>query len=303
LQRLNYFLLFLLVLVSAKLSAQVDTTYLPAKTYTQNQLLADFGLFRDILIEAHPSLYRYQTKAHFDSVLTNAKNQITSPMTENEFWRVLQPVIVSIQSGHTDLDHSTAQNNWTAKNSKKYLPYVFYVRSDSLYVVRRKKGDTAKRVYVVKSINGMDASQLITMLKKYVVTEGLNNQFAYYRLQGGGFSYIYAQIYGQCPEYDVVVIDDNTEHHVTYQGVAGYGGGVTADNFKKWLETKKNELNEVVTITYPPGVAATAVFKIKNFTYVNYYQNFHKGFFKLLHDDKINNLVIDIRGNTGGRNT
>ena len=66
-KRLKKGMFVLLMLIAGKLSAQVDTTYNPAKTYTQTQLLDDLTFLKNVLIEAHASLYRYQSKAALDS--------------------------------------------------------------------------------------------------------------------------------------------------------------------------------------------------------------------------------------------
>jgi hypothetical protein len=69
--------------------------------------------------------------------------------------------------------------------------------------------------------------------------------------------------------------------------------------WQSW-EAEKDELNKAVAVNYPSDIAATAVLKIRNFSYFNYYSSFHENFFELIEKDKIKNLVIDLRGNNGG---
>lgn len=290
----------LLLFIATRLNAQVDTTWTPSKTYSQNQLMADFDLFKRVLTEAHPSLYRYKSKAAIDSAFEKAAGKINKPMTGDEFWHVLEPVVVSIHSGHTDLFPSSAEVWWYNKHPANFLPGVFFVADDSLFMISRKKGDSVKKIRPVLSIDSIPADKLIDTLREYISGEGLSTQFVNFKLQGNIFSRIYGQVYGYKPTYAVVITDSiNRPKTITMKArTAPYGKG--ADKSKEALENKKDQLSEVVSVRYPPDAPATAVLKIKNFTYVNYYLSFHQQFFKLMYKDKVKNLVIDLRGNTGG---
>jgi C-terminal processing protease CtpA/Prc len=53
-------------------------------------------------------------------------------------------------------------------------------------------------------------------------------------------------------------------------------------------------------LSYPADMPATAILNIASFTYRDYF-NFHKKLFRELRHNQIQSLVIDLRGNTGGR--
>jgi len=301
LKRLKNGLLIILLLLAGKVSAQIDTTYTPSKTYTQTQLVDDLAFLKNVLIEAHASLYRYQSKAALDSAFINAAAMINKPMTEIEFWRVLQPVIAGIRSGHTGLFYSRAYINWQNKYPVDHLTPFLTVQDGKLLLRIKSAKDTSKRyILTVKSIDGLPSDQIITTLKKYVSGEGLSEQWTDYQLQGVGFSSVYGNVFGYKPVYDLEVMDtlnrNSTLHLKAFHAKRTMG----ADQIKELLEKTKDELNKVVSVDYPTAVPSTAVLKIKGFSYFNYSQGFHEQFFKRMQDDKIKNLVIDIRGNTGG---
>ncbi|MEN0052615.1 MAG: S41 family peptidase [Mucilaginibacter sp.] len=287
-----------LLFIASQVNAQVDTTYSPSRAYPQSELLEDFTVFKNALIELHPSLYRYQKKAAIDSIFAKAASQINKPMTEMEFWRLLKPVIVSIRSGHTELSFSSAAVFWQNKHRENYLPPIFKTQDNELFMLTRDKG--INRVFKVKSINGLAASRLLDTLKQYTCPEGMSNQWLNFQLQYGGFSYVYAKVLGNKPAYEVVATDSlNVEKKSMFKGVTS-PINYSADKLWQLWEAEKDELNKAVAVNYPSDIAATAVLKIRNFSYYNYHSSFHDNFFKLIQQDKIKNLVIDIRGNTGG---
>ena len=299
-KRLKQGMFVLLLLIAGKLSAQVDTTYNPAKTYTQTQLLDDLTFLKNVLIEAHASLYRYQSKAGLDSAFLKATAQLNKPMTEVGFWKVLQPVIAGIRSGHTALFYSQSYVAWQNKYPVDYLTPNLAFQDNQLFLHVKSK-DTLKRHFVqVKSIDGLPADQIIHTLKEYVSGEGTSNQWTDYQLQGIQFSSLYGKVFGYKPVYDLQVIDTLNNSKTLHIKATHAKHTMGGDEIKQQLENQKDELNKVVSVDYPAGMPFTAVLKIKGFTYFNYYLSFHEQFFKRIQDDKIKNLVIDTRGNTGG---
>jgi hypothetical protein len=297
---LKNLLCFALLFIAIRLNAQVDTAYTPSKTYTQTTLISDFQLLKDVLVEAHPSLYRYADKTAVDSAFAKARVQLNREMTEDEFWRVLEPVIVSIHSGHTNLFPSSAAVSWYIKHPPFLLPFFFHVSSDTLFMLRRTKDSTINVISRVKTIDGMAAPEIIHTLEKYVPAEALTNQFVDFQLQGAGFSRVYGQVFGYKPNYTITATDSaGVEKTINLAGIAR-APRYSADQFKQLLDNKKKELNKSVSVTYPPDIPATAILKISSLTYMDYFRDFHRNFFKQIQDDKIQNLVIDIRGNTGG---
>jgi hypothetical protein len=255
---------------------------------------------KNILVEAHPSLYRYSKKETIDSVFLAAAGQIDKPLTGEEFWRVLQPVIVSIHSGHTNLLPSASQTSWYNKNPVSFLPFLFYVQDDRLFM-REKKNDSLTKHYLeVKAVNGLPVPELITKLRKFTPGEGLSNQFANFQLQGAGFSHIYGHVFGYYPTYQVdVEIELNHDSTISLNGVKTRYQR-QANEMVQNLEFLKSDIRDVVSVNFAGDIPNTAILKIKNFTYLKLYRSFDEQFFDMIEKQETANLVIDLRGNTGG---
>src|ERR687884_139340 len=69
--------------------------------YTTDQLKQDFSVFRKALEEAHPGLYRYQTKKDVESQFASMEKQLNREMTEEAFYRLLNPLVANIHCAHT----------------------------------------------------------------------------------------------------------------------------------------------------------------------------------------------------------
>lgn len=64
-------------------------------------LRSDVDFVHHKLEKLHPSLYRYISKPELDRKFDSLKTAITSPMTSNEFFFRLSPVVASVRQGHT----------------------------------------------------------------------------------------------------------------------------------------------------------------------------------------------------------
>lgn len=92
------------------------------ETFTVTQLKADFSLFEQALQEAHPGLYRYNSKAHIDSLFAKTNGLIDREMSQQEFYKLLLPLVVQIKCGHTKFHPNS---NWSTNfyyNTEKVFP-------------------------------------------------------------------------------------------------------------------------------------------------------------------------------------
>src|SRR5450432_3632977 len=78
----------------------------PNAEYSREALQEDYHLFRNILEDAHPSLYWYTTKDSLDYFFDCGYQHIKDSMTEPEFRTLLSYVIAKIDCGHTSVRFS-----------------------------------------------------------------------------------------------------------------------------------------------------------------------------------------------------
>ena len=109
-----------LVAQSIRLSGQTPTaaSYDAAKTFIPRQLEADFGVFRRILDQSHPSLYRYASKELVDATFDGADRLLQNALTEREFARILAGVTAGIKDGHTSVHPSQVFGTFLAERAR-----------------------------------------------------------------------------------------------------------------------------------------------------------------------------------------
>ncbi len=69
--------------------------------FSPADLLDDLRIAHDALEEGHPGVHRFTSRAAFDSAFDGAARKLDRPMDAWEFYRVLQPAVAVIHCGHT----------------------------------------------------------------------------------------------------------------------------------------------------------------------------------------------------------
>ena len=70
------------------------------RKFEAKQLQEDFLIFRKVLEEAHPGLYRYTDKKTFDAYFDKAFKRLNREMTEREFLLIVASIVSAIKDGH-----------------------------------------------------------------------------------------------------------------------------------------------------------------------------------------------------------
>src|SRR5918997_1442596 len=89
-------LVLFVVLVSPRSFSKATTA-----KFTVQQLKEDYHLLLTSLKEAHPGLYRYTRKEKFENQAKLIENKLDHAMTEEEFYKLVMPLIANIKCGHT----------------------------------------------------------------------------------------------------------------------------------------------------------------------------------------------------------
>jgi hypothetical protein len=266
----------------------------PGKTiqepHSMEALQADFEQFRAFIEGSHPQLYRFTPRPLFDSLFEEQYHRIDRPMTTQEFYRILIPLVVSVGCGHTSL--WSPDRYWDCAPDRMF-PLGVYARDEQLYVIH----DYGQEIQVkpgsrIVSINGQPAGDLVREMLKNIWSDGFIETKRYQRLNDV-FPYLFALLYGYPSEY-LMVFDVNGQRErkkIPSMGrthIASYRDSVYAHR----TNLKMEQLD-----------AQTALLTIRTFGYYNNVKGFHRfidSAFQVATDRHIQNLVIDMRGNDGG---
>lgn len=82
------------------------------RKFQAKQLQEDFLILRNVLEEAHPSLYRFTDKKVFDADFDNGFKRLNREMTEREFYPIVASIVSAIKDGHTGSRPSSEYMNY-----------------------------------------------------------------------------------------------------------------------------------------------------------------------------------------------
>lgn len=262
--------------------------------FSIKQLQQDYELFMSSLKEAHPGLYRYTSKEKFDKLFSTTKSKISHSMTEEEFYRLLTPLIASIKCGHTKFHRAGRPDDRYPFRSENLFPLRLYFVNDKAYVLYSY--DTAANIPAaseVIAINNKPIVSVINQLRKYITIDG-DVQSALYEELNHSFNGYYATF-----------IDDAKNYKITYKDsgkiVSRYLPAVNHEAITKRDEKNIPENKLPLRLAYTAG--NIAILTIESFYADESVQKFYPfidSVFKDLKDKNISNLIIDVRNNEGG---
>lgn len=267
------------------------------KKFPISQLKADFSLFKQALKEAHPGLYRYNTKERIDSLFIQTGRQINRPMTQQKFYQLLLPVVVQLKCGHTKLH---PESNWSDQyfwGSEKVFPLRLYFQDHRAYVL----GSYDDRLWVpagaeVMTINNQPVAEIIDTLLTGFFSDGNNTSFKYLEM-GKFFSAYYANLI-ESPDSFAITL--RKEDGLTDRKLPAIPR-TKIDHYEKQLAAQHPAPEPYSLEFISDSVAKLTIFSFWRESKGLSYRRFLKRSFAQINDKGIRHLIIDIRDNEGGK--
>lgn len=279
--------------------------YSPLKKYDQHTLQQDYLLLKNILEKKHPSLYWYTSKDSMDMYFTKYYNAIADSMTEQQFaWHILAPLIDKIKCGHTSVGLSKEYSKWAEDKVFPSFPLYMKIWNDTmLTMINLNKDDSIiKKGTLITSVNGLSTQALIQKMFDYLPQDGNANTVNYIRMSAN-FPYYHRNIFGLSKTYHITYLDSlgNTKAaelpvYIPAKDSVQKKQIVKAER-KKLPKEKKQSFNRSLVID---SSGTFAVMSLNTFA-KGRLRKFFRESFRELHEKNINNLILDIRLNGGGR--
>ena len=275
--------------------------YDPAKKYAPPELKADFTLLRNILEKNHPALYWYTPKDSMDYFFDSLSNKITDSMTELQFgWKIVAPLTQKIHCGHTSFSMSKDWNNYVKNRQIPIFPLFLKVWPDTMVIM----GNMNHKDSILK--RGIRTHDLVGEMFKYLPEDGYDENVNYIRLSSN-FPYYHRNVFGIFKNYRVGYIDSAGEEKTKLVSMFVAPVDSSKKTKTKQPETlsKKQIRNEKIQSIRSFAIDSsihTAVITLNTFSggEGKNLRHFIKHSFKRIHQEKINNLIIDLRSNGGG---
>lgn len=248
-------------------------------------------LFKELQTK-HPGFYRYQSPAIVDLKIDSILRTIQTPMTALEVLRLVKPVIADIGCLHTGV--SLLEDVEEKLNQiPNCLPFLLHFDENKSYVSTTYKADSAIEVGMeILGINGRKMTSIRNQLMQNIPMDG--------HIESGKLLLLQYRF----PLWYRSMVEDTTVFSIEVKTPKGEVEtlkveGVLASVFPTYEQVVTDKLELVIH-------ANTAILTIPSFSKSYHRRNGQKmkkeikAFFKQIHQENISNLIVDLRGNTGG---
>lgn len=288
---------------------------LPTFVFSQEKislenLRTDFEILVDALETIHPGLHKYQShegmKMHFDSTRAMLKED----MTFGEAFLFFTKFVAGVQCGHT----FTSPWNQPKETKKKLdklpnkLPFTFRIIENRMLVeMDLSDGKDIGERGEILAINGISVGSIFSKMMEYIAADGNNDAMRMDRLQLTGlgsreffdlyFPLLFPPRNGQ---FELEVFDFEKGEKKTV-GTAAISRPVRFERMQK----RYGPLPENYDDLWEFRIIDDRVGYLKMGTFVTYkmtlkWKKFMAEAFEHFNQQKVEDIVIDIRGNAGG---
>lgn len=274
--------------------SQSAVPYSPDKKFSAEELQSDLAVLKEALIKTHPGLFWYVSEAQFNTIYTKTKESITAPMTDLEFYISITPFINAVRCGHTDLEMSEMFYKYCSTNVK-VLPLALKIINSKIYVVKNYTDNKDEGIGCeIISINEISADSILRFLKPQGWSDGFTSSSTRINIE---YFQVPALLYlFNYPNNYRLKVRDRENHLIDLR--------VEALDYRLFEERSSKQGDAGIAKNSPfrfniIDSLNTAVIRIESFMGNSYYK-FLESSFKTIEAKKIENLIIDLRGNDGG---
>jgi hypothetical protein len=278
--RLSFLIVFFLLLSCS------DKDKSQGFVLTTNELHEDFEQTVRVIKKNHPAVYDFTPEDRFDSIISEQRKKIAKDITVTEFSKILFPVVNAIGCVHSDLLYP---DEILQDSSTKVLPLWVVVIKERCFIINNQGHQKIPIGSEILEINNQTVSLLTKELRQFVARDG-SNESTLEAVLDKRFNFLLA-IHEDFP--DNYTIRYRTGAHVLLDTVMS----ITRERAEKSVPRK-----EPLQLEITPA-ENMAVLTIRSFNFArkrNEFKTFVKRSFDQIQRAHVNNLILDLRDNTGG---
>ncbi len=309
-KRCRSFLILLPIILFFSSCATSKIAYNPAMKIAPAKLREDLSLAKKILEVRQPGLYEYVSKDSLDAYYNATLESISDSLTEFSFRKKLAWYISKIRSGHTTVRPSKKYTQYAEMHDTKRFPLALKVWKDSMVVVYNfsKNDSVLKRGTIITSINGNENIFTIDSIFQFLSSDGYANNFKYQMLSKN-FSLFYSFAFPNADFYRFGYIDSaGNENFITTPAYKPIRDTSSKAHIEKPVRKIKKVPAKIRRQRYLfnkrtlefDSSSNTAYVRVSTFSGGKLRPFFRKSF-KEISKKNIQNLVVDVRDNTGGK--
>ncbi|WP_284464137.1 S41 family peptidase [Chryseobacterium sp.] len=270
--------------------------------FTSAQFVEDLHTFRSIREQVNSGLYVYRSKQQIDSIYQRAEEEAGNSKNIFDFYKVIAKVTGFEGSCHnyTDLPNHAS---YYLTQKPEYLPIT--LKNIDGRLLQDSKDVAVPLGAEILSINGVSSKEIITRFSQYYFSDGYSMPYRETAgFERGMLDKFYIE-FGTHKSYVISYQWNNKTHHTTLSGIP-------LESFKKLQESRfslifdKKLLSEKYSLTKEGEGMYRLSLRGFDFATGNEdpaykkFSTFLEQMMDILERESIGNLIIDLRGNTGG---
>jgi hypothetical protein len=285
--------------ISSTAQSQISNSPSQEAKHTRAELRQDFAILRAALEEGHAGLYRYSTRKEMDMAFDRALKEIDRDMTTAEFYAVVTSLSNNIKCGHTQIVLPKESRKYLEENGKQLPLKVRFI--DGRAFVLASVNSKIEPGSELLSINGRRVHDVAESILRHLPGDG-DIETGKYRALGDKFGWYYFLFVEKTESFAISYLDPfHRNLETTLAGLTGkelkaslqFNNAQAASDGKPW----RYELMS------SPGVARLKVETFappENGIDGQTFVQFLESSFRKVASDKIEDLILDLRGNDGG---
>lgn len=290
---MNYVLYFLFLLLSFNSCSQERIQQKQTSVFDQfskQEYLSDLQQLSNELKSNHPQMYRYITRDSFDRVVKLAETQITDDMNRGAFLWLCRSITAKVGCGHTFVP--TLSRKFNVPDSLIFPVYAQYIE-DRLFVIDPLVNlDELPKGAEILRINGIEVSNLKRNISDHIAADGYNKNFIADNINNDFMFYCTYQ-FNFPKQYSIDYLFEGEVVSLTLKQLNKF------ENYPTFLNSYENNLSFGILES-----ESIAVITIRSFVYYNdrlaEFKKFIDKSFAKIDEEKIANVILDLRGNGGG---
>lgn len=265
----------------------------PLTQLSRRSAIADMMILKESLYEIHPSTFRYISKDEFDQQFNMTINSINDSLTLHEFTRLVTPIVANIRCGHTYPIIPYINSN------TKAIPIDIKIIDNKIYVIKNLSGmRTPEPGVELLQINDVSSAELLETFRNMEIADGFVTTTKDRKIERF-FKWYYAIYIGQ-PESFKISFNNRSENAVDSVRLVALTDNQIERN--RGITTEVKPIGFEIDSDQKVAVLRINSFMVKQIRKRNN-QNLRKivnDAFKNMKEKGTENLIIDIRSNTGG---
>ena len=256
------------------------------KEYPAEMLQQDFDFLWQSLNDIHPNLFLFTSKENMEKEYETIRPNLLNPMTLNEFYFTIHPMISNIKDNHTQFVYTPPD-----LTNILYAPFDLIFKKDHIYILHDDtKTNMQDPDYELIAINEEPVHDVIDRMNEFSIYE-TESQWKR-TLESDFFKFSYHYLYPDINSFDLQFKNSNGEKiKKSANGLPFF-----------YIANSRRENSKQPPLPYQLSFIekdTKAVLSIKTFQWDKNFKSFIKNSFEQINQRHINKLIIDIRDNLG----